>query len=56
MGQTIMSQMQIFNKPLNTKKYGSLGGNFYKIFISMGQTVLSVIQFFLKKFSTAKNV
>ena len=30
MGQTVMSQMQIFNKRLNTKKYRSLGGNFYK--------------------------
>ena len=31
MGQTVMSQMQIFNKHLNTKKYRSLFGNFYKI-------------------------
>ena len=26
-----MPQMQIFNKCLNTKKYRSLGGNFYRI-------------------------
>ena len=31
MGQTVMSQIQIFNKRLNTKKYRSLGGNFYRI-------------------------
>ena len=31
MGQIVMSQMQIFNKHLNTKKYRTLGKNFYKI-------------------------
>ena len=31
MSQTVMSQMQSFNKRLNMKKYRSLGGNFCKI-------------------------
>ena len=29
--QTIMYQIQFFNKHLNTKKYPRIGGNFYKI-------------------------
>ena len=31
MGQSIIFQMQIFNKHLNMTKYRNLGGNFYKI-------------------------
>ena len=30
-GQTVMSQLHIFKKRLNSKKYKGLGGNFYKI-------------------------
>ena len=31
MGQTVMSQIQLFNKRLKSKKYMKLGRNFYKL-------------------------
>ena len=47
MGQTVMSQMEIFNKRLTTKKYMNLGGNFYEI-LKRVKPYLSLIQIFQK--------